>query len=438
MQLQGIGAALQARADSVVVSKIITGAAADRHGKLKRGDQIVGVGQGAEGDLVEIRGKKLSDVVALIRGPSGSIVRLEVIPVGGDKSEVYAIPRGNIELKETRVTSRIIETAGEAEASRRKIGIIEIPAFYRGLEGARSGAGDVIRVSRDVTKALTSLVEEKVEAVILDLRNCEGDSIEEAAAVAGSFLDQGVVLQTLDAQARVRPLPDPEKGALWNGPLAVLTNRFTMGSGEMVAASLQDRHRALIVGDSATFGKGSIQEHTDLGKHLFRIPRPPNLGAMLITTTLVLRPTGHSIQQRGVSADIVLPSLTEAMVVGEKTLEHALPSQQLPSADFEICHHVTAELVASLRQSSQARCSASEGFTELRRKMAQIKKQGDRTSLSLHRAAHPREPDPLEIGVELLQDEASGGEPADDFYLQEVIAITVDYINALENRDTDE
>jgi len=430
-KLEGIGAALQMTDGGLVVSRIVPGTAADQHGKLRPEDRIVSVGQGRDGEMVPVQGMKLYDIVQLIRGRSGTVVRLGIIPAGGGDTRTYEIVRGGISLRDHDARGQIIETDGTPDNPPRKIGVVVLPDFYMDVEGAREGTGDCASAAEDVAKILNEFTDKRVDAVILDLRNSRGESLNQALAVTGLFVDQGPVVQVKNSRGQVQSYDDAKPGMTWTGPLVILTNRFTSGAGEILAAAVQDYRRGLVVGDSTTSGKGTYQSLLDLGSQLFRIDNPPNLGALRITTQRAYRPSGDSIQQRGVSTDVVLPSLTEHIDVGEASLTNAIPFDQVPAESYTPSEFVNEDMLAKLRAASGSRCNESDEFAKLRLAVDHYKQQkaSKRVPLNESDFNDQRAAFGEETVVESRSTDAASVHK--DFYFQEVIAITLDYQDAL-------
>jgi len=437
-KLEGIGAALRMTDGELVVAKIIPGAAADQHGKLRREDRIVSVGQGRDGEMINVGGMKLADIVQLIRGRSGTMIRLGVSPAGGGDTTTYDIIRGGISLKDDDARSQIIESGGKPDGPPRKIGIISLPSFYMDVDGATKGQADHDSAAKDVRRMLNEFTDKHADAVILDLRNSRGENLAQALGVTGLFIEQGPIVQAKDSGGRVDRYDDSESGAAWTGPLVVVTNRFTTGAGEILAAAVQDYRRGLVVGDGSTSGKGTFQHVVDLGARLFRIPNPPRIGALKITSTQVYRPSGDSIQQRGVSADIVLPSLSGQLDVGEASLENAMPFEQVPAEAYTASELVSEDLLTALRAASRSRCDASDDFARLQRTIDRYKQQKARKSIPLNEQNFVDQLDPSgeQAVVGLRRTDAAAA--SEDFYIKEVIAITLDYLDALQaNKKTD-
>jgi len=271
LNLQGIGAQLKLVDGYTVIDKLIPGGPADKNGQLKAGDRVVSVGQGDSGDFVDVVDMKLNDVVDKIRGKKGTTVRMTVLPDTGGDPKTVKIVRDQIELKDQEATSTIIEDGKKLDGSPYKLGIINLPSFYMDMKGAREGNEDFKSCTRDVRRLIDDFNKKGVDAMVLDLRKNGGGSLTEAISLTGLFIEQGPVLQVKDPDGRVQQYDDTDKGIAWRGPLVVMISKFSASASEILAGAIQDYHRGLIVGDSSTHGKGTVQTMMDLGPQLFRI-----------------------------------------------------------------------------------------------------------------------------------------------------------------------
>ncbi|MFO0869444.1 MAG: carboxy terminal-processing peptidase [Pirellulales bacterium] len=442
LQLEGIGAALQMTDGYTVVSKIIPGGAAEKDGRLKPEDRVVSVGQGKEGEMVEVLDMKLNDVVEKIRGKAGTIVRLGVISPGSTETKIYEITRARIELKDSEARGVIFEEGKKADGSPIKIGVIDLPSFYMDMDAAKKGAEDFKSTTRDVRRILDDFNAKGVDAVVLDLRHNGGGSLTEAINLTGLFIDHGPVVQVKDPDGRVQHYDDLERGMAWEGPLVVLTSKFSASASEILAGAIQDYQRGLIIGDEATHGKGTVQSMLNLGDQVFRNPaKAPNLGALKITMQQFYRPNGDSTQQRGVLADVVLPSITTYMDVGESDLEYALAFDKVPAARHGNYDGVNADLVTRLRASSQARTATSEDFQKILRDIQRYREYKARKAVPLNEQdffASRRELN-AEKEEEQQFDKQANGKPQEevvkrDAYFNEVLAITSEYVLNLKSK----
>ena len=442
LNLEGIGAALQVSEEGTTkITKIIPGGAADQHGKLKPEDNVISVGQGPNGEMVDVVDMKLNDVVQLIRGPAGSIVRLGVVPAGGGESKIYSITRAKIELKDSAARSEIIKRGTKPDGTPIKLGVIDLPSFYMDMEAARENDrdGSFRSTTRDVRRILKEFNEAKVDAVVLDLRRNGGGSLTEAINLTGLFIDEGPVVQVKDSGGRIQTYNDLERGMVWDGPLVVLTSKYSASASEILAGAIQDYQRGLIVGDAATHGKGTVQSLLDLVDQLgFRVRISKlKLGALKITMQQFYRPNGDSTQRRGVIPDITLPSLTNHIGMGEADLEHALEFDSIDPGRFTKNNMVDADAVRRLNANSADRIQKSDEFVRLIQRIERYKKYKNETSISLNEKDFlaRRESDRDAKKEEEKQfDESSKKDDAvfvDDFYNREVTAITLDYLREL-------
>jgi carboxyl-terminal processing protease len=436
LNLEGIGAALQMEDGYTVVSKVIPGGAADKQGKLKPKDRIVSVGND-KGEMVDVVDMKLNDVVDMIRGKAGTLVNLGVLPADSNEMKVYSITRARIELKDSEARAEIIEEGTKANGAPLRIGVIDLPSFYMDMEGARSGNNGYKSTTRDVRKILDGFSQKGVDVVVLDLRRNGGGSLPEAISLTGLFIDQGPVVQVKNSGGDVESLDDTDPGVAWKGPLVVLTSKFSASASEILAGAIQDYRRGLIIGDTSTHGKGTVQSLLDLGERLFRIPNPPPLGALKITMQQFYRPNGDSTQKRGVLADIPLPSITDHMDVSEGDLDYALEFDRVPAARYTAYNMADRQIIDSLTGRSQGRIGQSEEFAKLLRRIERYKEQKAKKMVTLNETAFFAERAELDAEKEeekQLEDQAIASEEVvkRDFYMNEVLAIAADYSRLLE------
>ncbi|MBI2825603.1 MAG: carboxy terminal-processing peptidase [Planctomycetia bacterium] len=434
LQLDGIGAALMSGDDGyTVVSKIVPGGAADKDGRLKAEDRVTGVGQGAGGPIEDVVNMKLSDVVQKIRGRRGTVVRLEVMPIDTTERKIYDITRDEIKLTDQEARGRIIEQTKGGTTYR--IGAIDLPSFYMDMEGARRDLPDFKSTTRDVRRILDDFKSKGVQAVVLDLRNNGGGSLTEAISLTGLFIDEGPVVQVKDSEGRVQQYDDIERGAAWDGPLVVLTNKLSASASEIFAGAIQDYKRGLVVGDHATHGKGTVQSLLDLSRQLLgRIPNAPQLGALKITMQKFYRPDGDSTQNRGVVADIELPWLTSELPVGESDLDYALSFDRVNEAPYRKLQLVDRQLTDQLNTLSAERRKESSEFQAVERRIVRYQEQKNRKSVTLNEKKFLAEREEVNADKEEereFEELANRTKPVFDpnnFYNREVLAITVDYL----------
>lgn len=335
----GIGATLQTDDDFVRIVNIIRGGPADFDGKLKRDDRITAVAQGAEGEFTDVIGWRLDDVVDLIRGPKESIVRLQIIPanaVPGSPKEVIELTRGAVKLEEQAAKSDVIKVPRDGREW--SIGVIEVPGFYRDYRALTNGDADFTSVSRDVKRLIGELEEQGIDGLVIDLRGNGGGHLTEATALSGLFIDNGPIVQLRNYEDTKRNPPqrlddpDPVSRVAYNGPLAVLVDRFSASASEIFAGAIQDYARGVIIGQQ-TFGKGTVQNLYSLDQY-FRSEDEKGFGQLTLTIGKYYRVTGASTQHRGVFPDIALPSNIDAEIVGESARENALPWDTVATTRF--------------------------------------------------------------------------------------------------------
>lgn len=444
LNLEGIGAALQMDDGYTKVSKVIPGGAADRHGMLQAEDRIIGVGEGAEGEIIDIVDMRLNDVVQKIRGQAGTEVRLKVIPTGATEPQVYTITRALVELKDSEARSKVFvepapgTEAGDPATESFKIGVISLPSFYMDMEAARRGE-PFKSTTQDVRKILDDFVQKGVDAVVLDLRRNGGGSLTEAINLTGLFIDRGPVVQVKDFASEVEIYRDNDPGMAWTGPLVVLTSKFSASASEILAGAIQDYGRGLVVGDSSTHGKGTVQSLLDIGSELFKIPNPINLGALKLTQQQFYRPGGASTQKRGVLADIVLPSITDHMDISEGDLDYALEFDRISAAKFPRMNMVPQEVVQTLSTRSQARIAECDEFARLNRNIKRYLEQKERKRVPLNEETFRAERAELDAEREerkQLEERTDNDDEVvkRDFYFNEVLSITHDYVRLLQQQ----
>ncbi|MFC1335760.1 MAG: carboxy terminal-processing peptidase [gamma proteobacterium symbiont of Clathrolucina costata] len=332
LSLEGIGAVLKDEDGFTVVQKTVIGGPAEQSDLLHSGDRIVGVGQGLEGEIIDIVGWRLQDVVEQIRGPKGSVVRLDILPKGTEtssKRKTITLVRNKIKLEEQAAKSYIIEDLDGMKGMR--IGVVEVPTFYRDFAAEARGDEDFRSTTRDVRNLLGDLKQQGVNGIVIDLRENGGGSLSEATELTGLFIDSGPVVQIKDAFGKIEIEQDPDQTIAYEGPLAVLVDRNSASASEIFAGAIQDYKRGIVIGEP-TFGKGTVQTLVDLGR--FVPGRKKDLGRLRLTMAQFFRINGGSTQHRGVVPDIQFPMAKYSEDFGERSLENALPWAQIRPANF--------------------------------------------------------------------------------------------------------
>jgi carboxyl-terminal processing protease len=440
LSLEGIGASLQSEDGYAVVKEIVPGMAADKDGRLQPDDKIVGIQQdnGDEIDLVE---KKLSDVVRFIRGPSGTKVRLIVQPAGTKERKVYELTRQKIELLEQHAKGQVIDAPVESAPGKSqtvKIGVINLPAFYGDTEAVLRGDANAVSATEDCKKLLTEFKAKKVDAVMIDLRQNGGGLLQEAITLSGLFIDRGPVVQVKDASG-VKALDDDEEGTAWDGPLVVLIDRMSASASEIFAGVIKDYGRGLIIGDSSTFGKGTVQSIVPINPQFMQIRRRDNqnLGALKLTIQQFYRANGESTQVKGVPPDIHIPSVLDLADLGEGKMDNALKFDKVEGLTHDHFNRVPSELVEKLQSRSADRRKSDPKFQKQEERIKKIAERKARHSISLNeekfRAEFVPDDDEEKAKEEKVKKdkkkkytEHAAWEP--DFYNDEIVRIVVDYL----------
>lgn len=382
LQLQGIGVALNSDDGKTMVKEIIQGGPAADDKRLKVGDQITGVGQGEDGEIVDVVDMQLNRIVQLIRGKAGTKVRLEVIPVNTGQRVIYALTRRQVILTDKGAKGEIIEAPGaDADAPKLRVGVIAVPSFYGG-SGA-PGAG----LTADVAKILAGFKQKGVDAVVMDLRFNGGGLLEEAVGVASLLVDRGPIVQVKDFQGKIRQHVDNFPGAVYDGPVVVLVNRLSASASEIFAGVMQDYRRALVVGDASTFGKGTVAQVFDLSR-IVQTNLPPGdrkFGAIMVTLQAFYRVNGETTQKRGVVPDVILPSVTDRAEFSEAKLDYVLDFAPIRAAKFTSTDALSKDLVKQIQESSAERRAKSEEFSKLTERLAVLREFTSRTSLTFNK-----------------------------------------------------
>jgi len=388
-RLEGIGAMLGLEEDgSAAIKGLVVGGPAFKQGELQVMDRIVGVAQGDE-ETVDTVGMDLNDIVDLIRGKKGSIVRLEVIPVdSGDSGahKVISIVRDQVDLKESLASADLIITKDD-DGKVLKLGWINLLSFYSDM-----GGGDT-STTADVQRLINRLMEEGIDGLVLDLRDNGGGSLEEAINLTGLFIPRGPVVQSKDWRDNRDAKFSRNRYALYDGPMIVLTNKASASASEILAAALQDYRRAIIVGDKSTFGKGTVQQLRPVhnNRMLLSVLAPqPGSGALKLTIQTFFRISGGSTQLKGVEPEIVLPSLNDALDIGEGALDHPLAYEVIEAQDYDLVHPDGFPIIP-LQANVDKRIAANAEFQYILEDIKRAEKRIEENVVSLNRAEREAE-----------------------------------------------
>jgi carboxyl-terminal processing protease len=434
LNLDGIGAQLMSEDGYTKLTSIVPGGAADKDGRLKPGDRIVSVGQGEAGEMLDVVDMKLDDVVGMIRGTAGTVVRLGVMPVGGGEMTTIEITRAKITLDDSAARSQIVEYAKKATGEPFKFGYIDLPSFYMDMEAARDNSSSFRSTTRDVAKILSEFRDNHVDAVVLDLSRNGGGSLTEAINLTGLFIDRGPVVQVKDSRDQIQIYDDENSGVAWSGPLIVMTSKESASASEILAGAIQDYKRGLIIGDPSTHGKGTVQSLIDLGQQL--LGSPGEMGALKITIQQFYLPDGMSTQRQGVMSDVVLPAITASFDNSEADLDYALPNDQVKAARHSDYKLVDSSLLSTLRTNSSNRIRESHSFDRLLQRIESFKAQKDEKVVSLNAEVFLKRREELDAQREeedkILEDQLPKKEVFKlDFYNSEILNVSRDYVEEL-------
>ncbi|MDY4280527.1 MAG: carboxy terminal-processing peptidase [[Pasteurella] mairii] len=426
LSLEGIGATLQSEDDETIIKSLVPGAPAERSKKIKAGDKILGVGQ-ATGEIEDVVGWRLDDIVDKIKGKKGTKVRLEIEPEKGGKSRIVTLVRDKVRLEDQAAKLTVEKVNGE------NVAVIKIPSFYLGL-------------TEDVKKLLEEIKSKKASSVIIDLRENGGGALTEAVGLSGLFISDGPVVQVRDAYQRIRIHEDPDSAQVYAGPLLVMIDRFSASASEIFAAAMQDYNRAIIVGQN-TFGKGTVQQNRSLN-FTFDLNQTP-LGNIQYTIQKFYRINGGSTQLKGVAPDIKLPEVIDANENGEDKEDNALPWDKIPQASYSEVGNAR-EAVSFLTEKHNERVAKDPEFIALNEDLSIREERRARKYLSLNFATRKAENDQDEArhlndinarfkreGKKPLKniDDLPKDYEAPDFFLKEVEKIAVDYVHFLAKKE---
>ncbi|WP_443691344.1 carboxy terminal-processing peptidase [Pseudomonas sp.] len=440
LSLEGIGAVLQSDNDNVKIVRLVPAGPAAKTKQVAPADKIIGVAQ-ADKEMVDVIGWRLDEVVKLIRGPKGSIVRLEVIPASNapndQTSKIVAITREAVKLEEQAAKKSILNLKQDGHDY--KLGVIEIPAFYLDFKAYRAGDPEYKSTTRDVKKLLTELQADKVDGVVIDLRNNGGGSLQEATELTSLFIDKGPTVLVRNSDGKVDVLEDEAKGAFYKGPMALLVNRLSASASEIFAGAMQDYHRALIIGGQ-TFGKGTVQTI-----------QPLNHGELKLTLAKFYRVSGQSTQHQGVLPDIAYPSIIDTKEIGESALPEAMSYDTIRPAIKPVVDPFKPFL-AQLKTRHDERSSKDPEFVFIENRLLLAQKLMAEKTVSLNEAERRAQHTDIEgkqLALENTRRKAKGEEPLkelkkededalpaedktkpeDDAYLAETGRILLDYLS---------
>ena len=428
---EGIGARLTTDDDYTSVSEIIVGGPADKSKQLFANDKIIGVAQGNENEIADVIGWRLDDVVQLIRGDKGTTVKLQVLRAGtlaDALPDTISIIRDKIKLKDQTAYSDTLKI--EYEGRKFTFGVITIPTFYSDFEGRRNGEADYKSTSRDVKNLLEELKLAKVDGIIIDLRRNGGGFLNEAVDLTGLFIDTGPVVQVRDNQGRINVEWDNESGEVYNGPLAVIINRFSASASEIFAAAIQDYHRGIIIGGQS-FGKGTVQRPIDLNQILRN--KDNKFGQIKLTTAKFYRVNGGSTQHVGVTPDILFPSRYNFMEIGESKSKNSLLWDKINSLNYSA--DTNNQLLPQLESRHEIRLANNADYKTFLEELSEFEKKSNIKTISLNIDVRKKELDKSKDNSKDTDSESDStnididdSNSKRDFLLEESTKVLGDYI----------
>jgi len=387
LSLEGIGARLQVEDDFTKIVEVIPGGPADKSKQLKADDKIIGVAQGDDGEFEDVIGWRVNDVVKLIRGEKGTVVRLLIIPAGSDlnaKPKEVRLIRDKVKLEDQAAKSSLLEIQNNGKNF--KIGVINIPKFYSDFEAQRNGE-EGKSTTKDVRKLIAELQQKNIDGLIIDLRNDGGGSLTEAVELTGLFIKEGPVVQVRNSSDNVEVNKDPDPAIIYDGPLAVMVNRFSASASEIFAAAIQDYERGIIIGEN-TYGKGTVQNLIDL--NMFTNRKNMRLGQVKLTIAKFYRINGKSTQRLGVKPDIELPSYFLPEEFGESSVPSALPFDEIQKLNYERFGNIN-KLIPELIKLHNERTSTDPDFQYLIEQIKEYRESKNRTVVSLNEEKRRRQ-----------------------------------------------
>ncbi len=388
LSLEGIGARLTTENDYTKVAEIIPGGPADKAKNLHANDLISGVAQGKDGEMVDVVGWRLDEVVKLIKGPKGTEVRLQVLPAQSGVSGhpvILTYIREKVKLEDQAAKKHVINYS--VNGRNVKLGVINLPIFYMDFDAYRKGDPNYRSTTRDVKRLIQELKAEGVQGIVMDLRNNGGGSLPEAIELTGIFIKEGPVVQVRTPDNKVEVWPDENPEIVYDGPLVVLTNRFSASASEIFAGALQDYNRAVIVGES-TFGKGTVQGVIDLSRW---IHDKEKVGQLNLTSQKFYRVTGSSTQNKGVTPDILLPTALAPEQFGESARPSALPWDVIKKTEYQRSASINDKVLAQLNRGYQERLKGDASLKRYAGEIEEERKNLKDTKVSLNEAVRRKE-----------------------------------------------
>jgi carboxyl-terminal processing protease len=438
LSLEGIGARLQTENDYTKVVEILPGGPAEKSDLIHANDRIIGVAQGDD-EMVDVIGWRVDEVVKLIKGPKGTKVRLLFLPAAtgviGPPTEITLI-RDKIKLEDQRASKSIIHY--QKDGREQKLGVITLPSFYMDFEGYQKRDPNYTSTTRDVKRLVQELQAEGINGLVIDLRNNGGGSLEEAINLTGLFIKDGPVVQVKTSGNKIEVRSDQDPTITYNGPMVVLTNRFSASASEIFAGAIQDYNRGVVVGES-THGKGTVQTIIDLNRFIGDTAEP--VGELKLTFQKFYRVTGSSTQQKGVTPDILLPTPYDSEEFGEGSYPNALPWDEIRGTLFQRTPIINTKVITDLNRSYSNRFKTDSSLNQFAIETEDFKKSLTETKVSLNEAVRKKEMEELEkkraaaknLNTTIKTPESKVVQDLselDDEYLREGLLVLSDLINS--------
>ncbi len=441
LSLEGIGARLTTDNDFTKVIEIVPGGPAMKSDLIHPDDRIIAVGQGEDGEMVDVIGWRLDDVVTLIKGPKGTTVQLEILPAESGiygPSKRISLVREKIKLEDQQAKAEVIPVVRNGKAF--DLGVITLPSFYMDFEAYQNGDPNYNSTTRDVKRLVDELQTQGIDGLMIDLRNNGGGSLAEAIDLTGLFINDGPVVQVRTSSNQVEVGEDEDPAIVYDGPLAVLINRFSASASEIFAGAIQDYSRGVVLGETS-FGKGTVQSVIDLGRYL-NVPADEKVGQLKLTLQKFYRVTGSSTQHLGVNPDVNFPSAFEAKEFGESSRPSALPWDQIKGTKYEPVEQISDDLLAALNSDYSDRLKNDKDLGQLVSDTEELKNNISRTKISLNENTRKMELEEIEkkraekndlSGVIIEKEGVREANKIDveDKYLREGLVILSDMITAI-------
>lgn len=435
---EGIGARLQSDNDYTKIAEILPGGPAEKSKLLHANDRIIGVAQGDDGEMVDVIGWRLDEVVKLIKGPKGTRVRLNILPAEAGvtgPAVVITLVRDKIKLEDLTAKKQVVEYTKEGKQM--KLGVITLPSFYMDWEAYQKGDPNYNSTSGDVKKHIRELQAQGIDGLVLDLRNNGGGSLKEAVDLTGLFIKNGPIVQVKNSMKRTEVLEDEDNGVLYSGPLIVLINRFSASASEIFAGAIQDYGRGVIVGESS-YGKGTVQTMVELDRF---VQDKDQAGSLKLTVQKFYRVTGSSTQHKGVIPDIQLPSALDPDQFGESSSPAALPWDEIRGTLYQRTPYINSKVLSGLMRNHQNRLKADAQLVDLINQTEEARKNFNQTRVSLNEEKRRKEMEEAERKVSATRKPGNvqldkEGKPVtgsiniEDEYLREGLLILSDLISS--------